>query len=253
MVSTAFSNDKITVAGTGDGQEVFEILARAFEKTNPSMKVEIPPSIDSGGGIRAAASGKCDLGRVARTIREKEKKYNLNYRLFAHAPVAMAANESLKEIEDLKSEDVFNILSGKFVNWSEAGGPDQKIYIVQREKGDAAHIVLEKTLKGFKNLNHLPGYVAYSALETIEAIKKHPGTIGYGALQDAKKAGLHIIKVDGFFPSNENIQNKKYKFAIPLGFVWKGELKGLAKKFFDFTFSNEGKEVLIRNGAVPAL
>lgn len=246
------AQDTIIVAGTGDGQKYFEVLALAFEKANPGTQIKIPPSIDSSGGVRATAKGLCDLGRVARPIREKEKQYNLNYKPILRSPVVFVASPNVEKVDNITSEQILDVLSGKVTNWRDLGGKDAKLFLVQREKGDSSRRALRKGLRGFKKIEHPAGLIIYNAKENIESIVNHNNTIGYVSLASAQNYDLKVFKIDGVYPSKENIQNGSYKIVMTLGFVWKGKLSGLAKNFFDFCFGIEGKKVIYENGAVPA-
>ena len=79
----SLAKQSLVIAGTGDSQKLFREIANAFEKTNSGTKIVVPDSIGSGCGIRSAAQGKCDLGRVARPLKGKEKNISLiiNYLL----------------------------------------------------------------------------------------------------------------------------------------------------------------------------
>ena len=246
------AQDTIILAGTGDGQQYFEILATAFEKANPGTQIKIPPSIDSSGGVRATAKGLCDLGRVARPIREKEKLYNLNYKPILHSPVVFAASRNVEKVDNITSEQILDVLSGKVTNWRDLGGKDAKLYLIQREKGDSSRRALRKGLPGFKKIEHPAGLVIYNSKEALESVTNHNNTIGYISLASVQTTNLKVFKIDGVYPSKENIQNGSYKIVMTLGFVWKGKLSGLAKNFFDFCFGIEGKKVIYESGAVPA-
>lgn len=248
--SICSAQKKIIVAGTGASQQLLRVLAEAFEKANPGTKIEVPDSIDSSGGIRAAAKGLCDLGRVARPIKEKEKKYNLNYRLFACSPLVFVVNKSVKGVSNLSTEQIIGIYSGKITGWSEVGGQKTKIYVTNREAGDSARRTLKKYLPGFKEIKEYAGFTTYCVSETVKTIIEHKNTIGYVSLPTVKGTDLRVLKINGVYPSVENIQNGTYKIATPYGLVWKGELTGLAKAFFDFLFSPKAQKIVIENGAV---
>lgn len=242
---------KLVIPGTGDSQELFVALARAFEREHPGVVVEIPPSIDSGGGIRATAGGECLIGRVARSPKPREERYRLTYRPIARTPVVIAVNPSVTGVRSLSSTQLVGIFSGEITNWKDLGGQDAKVYVVQRESGDSARKVMEDKLEGFKAIEHLEGYIAYSADEALKAISEHKDTIGYVARSGAEEYKLSVISVDNVSPTIENIKSDSYPFASTIGFVWKGKLSGLAKSFIDFCFSPKGAETLIRRGAVP--
>lgn len=247
------AQEKIVVAGSGDSQELLWILGSAFEEANPGTKVEVPDSIGSSGGIRETAEGRFDLGRVARPFKDREKMYNLNCKVFAYSPVVFIVNPSVKGVDNLTSEQIIGIFSGKIRFWSELGGQEQKIYIAQREEGDSSHDVLEKEVSGLREIEDFAGEVIYTTPELVSTIIRHENTIGYAPLNMVKRTGLIIMKIDGVYPSVGNVKNGSYKLVVPFGIVWKGELKGLAKDFVDFILSPEGQKIIAENGAVPIL
>src|SRR5437879_12994320 len=63
---------RLDIVGTGDGIDVLRVIAASFMQQEGSARVEIPPSIGSGGGIAAVGSGKAILGRVARRLTDAE-------------------------------------------------------------------------------------------------------------------------------------------------------------------------------------
>ena len=189
---------------------------------------------------------------MARPIKEKEKKYDLTYKFFARSPVVFVVNPSVAGVDNLTTEQIIDIYSGKIIYWSDLGGEKQKIYVANREKGDSSRSVLEKNLSGFKDITTFAGKVIFSTPETAQTIVKYRNTIGYVPLSTVKETKLIVMKVDGDYPSAENVRNKSYKLVVPLGLVWRGELSGLAKAFVDFLFSSEGQKIITENGALPA-
>ena len=252
LTSLSLAQEKIVLSGTGDSQDLFRVMALAFEKANPGVKVEIPDAIGTNGGIKATAEGRCDLGRTARALNDNEKQYNLNYRVFANSPVVFALNPGVKGVSNITSEQIVGIFSGKITSWSELGGENKKIYMVQREKGDSCRGILENNIPGWKEIKQFPGEEIFTTPEAVAIVARYAGTIGYLPLSMVKSTNLIMIKVDGVYPSLDNVINGSYKLLIPLGLVWKGELKGTAKNFVDFIFSPAGKEIIMENGGFPA-
>lgn len=251
MSSIVTAGDKITVCGTGDSQELLRVLARVFEASHSGTTIEVPDSIGSSGGIRATADGKCDLGRVARPLKEKERKYNLHYRLFAVSPVVIVASAGIDGVSNLSSVQVVKIFSGKITSWSTLGGPNTKIYVANREAGDSSRSVLEKNMPGFKKIVNFTGKTIYSTPETVEILSKYNNTIGYSSLAAIKGTTLRIMKIDGIYPSVHAVRSGRYKLATPLGLVWREGLKGLAKDFVEYLDSVEAKKIMLERGAVP--
>lgn len=243
---------KIVICGTGDSQQLLLMLAEDYEKEHPGTTIDVPDSIGSGGGIRAVAKGDCDLGRVARPIKEKEEKLDLNYTLFALSPVVIAANRSVDGIDSLSTGQIIDIFSGMTKTWDELGGSSGKIFVANREAGDSSRTVLEKTLPGFRDISTFAGKTVYTTPETIDTLSKYKNTIGYVPFAMVMNTDLKVIKIDGIAPSLENVMDGKYRPVTPFGLVWKGELDGPAKAFTDFIFGARGKEIIKQYGAVPA-
>jgi len=214
-------------------------------------KIEIPESIGSGGGVRAAAAGEIDLGRVARQLTESEEKLGLNYKPFAKCPVVFVVHPSVTNLDNLTSEEIVGIYSGKITDWSQLGSETGKIYAVGREPGDSCLIVLNKLLVGFKNITNPTAKIIYNTPEAVKTIMKHRRTIGYLPMSMAVGTDLRILKVNGVYPSAENVTNGTYQFVVPFALVYREDISGFAKRFVDFLDSDEGKRIIRAYGVVP--
>ena len=250
----ASAYETVTICGTGDSQKLLRNLARAFEESHPGSKINVPDSIGSSGGIKATAAGKCDLGRVARPLKEKEKVHNLNYLLFAYSPVVFLANSSVQQIRGITSKQVVDIFSGKISYWSQIDGPHKKIYVAHREKGDSSRSVISKNIPGFKEIKNKAGKTLYTTQENIETIATYKNTIGYSPLSEAiNKPGLIILELDGVYPSADTIQNKSYRLSTHYGLVWKDGISSQAQDFINFLSSPAAAKIIRTYGAIPAL
>ncbi len=248
----AHAVEQITVCGTGDNQSLMRNLAAAFEKANPGASVIVPDSIGSGGGIRATAKGKCELARVARGIKEKEKKFGLNYMKFAISAVVFVVHPSVEGVNNLTAEQISGIYSGRYDSWDQLGGPVHKIYPVGREDGDSSRAVLNKRLKGFKDVNAPVSKTAFTSPENVELLVKNEFTIGYGSMSMFKGREVKTISVDGVGPTVKNITDEAYDITVDYGIVFKGEPGGLTGKFMEYLYTADAAKVILENGSFPA-
>ncbi len=251
QVIRGFAGHKIVVSGTGDSQELLRKAAKALQDRLGGGEIEVPDSIGSGGGIRAVAAGKIDLARVARPLKESEKKLGLTYKCFAKAPIVFVVHPSVTGVENITSEEITGIYSGKISVWGRLGGKDQKIYAITREAGDSSRTVLNRHLPGFKDIAKPAAKVIYSTPEAVATLVRHTKTIGFLPMPMVVDTELKVLKVDGVYPSAENVRSGRYNLMISLGIAYKGELTGLAKRFVDFLYSKEGKRLIAEHGAVP--
>lgn len=249
-----FGNQILTICGTGDSQELLRSLGKAYELENPEIKVNIPESIGSDGGIKNAAEGKCNLGRVARAIKKREKKYNLNYMLFSYSAVAFVTNKNIDKLDNLNEIDVKEIFSGEKKLWKffDEGNP-RKIYIVRREPSDSAHNVLKSNIPLYKSIKRYAGKVIFSTPDAVKVLKEYENTIGYLPYSEVLKTNLNILKYNNIELNEKNILNKSYSLVLPYAFVYKGELDELSKNFITFIKTEKARSIIKNNGAIPAL
>ena len=71
------ASEEIVVGGSGGDLETFRILAKAFKKHHSDSHIKVLSSIGSGGAVRGVASGRVDIGLMARPINDKEKSMDL--------------------------------------------------------------------------------------------------------------------------------------------------------------------------------
>ncbi|WP_169513259.1 PstS family phosphate ABC transporter substrate-binding protein [Geopsychrobacter electrodiphilus] len=255
LAMPAAAQNQITIDGTGDSQELLRTLAQAFEVVNPGMQVVVPDSIGSSGGVKSLIKGNCDLARVARPLKDKEraKAADLKYRVFARSPVIFAANLPSRCLNNLTSAQLVGVLSGSLTDWSELGAcPAHKIFIALREEGDSSRSVIEKVVPAVASIAQPVGQTIYSTPETIQTIADHAFTLGYSALAATLNHPLQIFSFNGIAPTEENVQKGSYPLVAPFGLVWRGKLSGLAKTFVEFIFSPAGEKIIRDAGVVPA-
>jgi phosphate transport system substrate-binding protein len=249
----AAAGGRVVISGSGDSQDLLRAMAFAFEKANPGATIIIAKSIGSDGGIRAVERGTADLGRIARLVTEKDRKFSLNHVVFAFSPVVFICNANVQQVDNLTYAQIVGIYSGRITSWSQLGGKRRPIYVANREEGDSSRAAIEETVPGFNEITSFEGEVIKSTPETIDIVEKYKDTIGYGPLSMVKGRRLKVLKVEGIYPSLRNVQSGKYSLFIPFSLVWKGRLRGLSKAFVDFIFSPEGQKITADSGAAPVV
>lgn len=254
FVNSVLAQSHMVIAGTGDSQQLLRQLAKGFEKVNPGKQISVPDSIGSSGGVKALIHGQCDMARVARPLKKKEKALaaDLVYREFGLSPVVFVANLQNRCVDNLTSEQVVGIFSGTLNNWADLGNcQPHKIYVAARELGDSSRDVIEKNVFGFKDISTLAGQVIYSTPETLQTLEEYPFTFGF-LPQASVGSKLTTFSFDGIAPSESNVKNNSYPLVGHLGLVWRGELTDLGHKFLTYIISPAGKNIIRAMGVVPA-
>ncbi|MBV9516626.1 MAG: substrate-binding domain-containing protein, partial [Hyphomicrobiales bacterium] len=135
------------IVGTGDGIDVLRTVGASFMEQESSVRIEVSPSIGSGGGIAAVGSGKAVLGRVARELTPTETASGIVYKPIARLPSAFFVNPGVG-ISSLTHEQLLDVYAGRATNWRELGGADQRIRVVRREDADSTLTVLRTSMPG---------------------------------------------------------------------------------------------------------
>lgn len=251
--SAAASEAQLVLPGTGDSQTLLEVLARAFEEQNPEVRIEVPTSVGTIGGIRRVLAGEVPFSRTARPLSEQERQHGLQQKVFAYSPIVFVANLESACLENLTARQVVGIYSGRVTSWAQLGDcPQKKIYVANREDGDSSRRVLVEKVPGFAAIDPFAGEVLYSNPENQRILEQYPQTIGYMPLANAIKSSLRFFRYEGTPASMTAVQKGQYPLTVPLGIAWKGELQGPARAFVDFLFSSKGRALITENGAVPA-
>lgn len=246
--------ETLVIPGTGDSQFILRKLAAAYMRAHPQDgEIEIPDSIGSSGGIKAVVKGQAVMARVARPLKEKEQTAGLHYREFSSSPIAFVANLPLPCLAGVTGSQLVALFGGQITTWSKLGTcPDHKVYVANREAGDSSRSVIEKNMPGFAAISQPVGETLFSTPETVEVLVRYPYAIGYLPMTTVKNTPLTVLAVDGQPLTEETLSQGKYPYLVPFGLVWRGELTGLADKFYHYLWSDEAAALMTSEGLRPS-
>jgi len=232
LVSTACA-EEIVIPGTGDGVAILKAIGAAFTKANPQVKVVVPDSIGSSGGIKAVIADEAVVARVARELKDNEAGMGLVQKPFARIPAVFFVHPSVN-LSMLSSDQVAAIYAGQVVNWKEVGGPDAPIAVVAREEKDSTLGVLRKSLPQFSDLKITEkAQTETKTPQMISRVERTPYAIGFGPYDVVSKAAVQVIGLDGFAVSMPN-----YPAMTTMRLVYKQEkLSGAYSRFVEFATS----------------
>jgi len=246
-LGTTHAGETVVVAGTGASQIMLRALAAAYSQAHPGTRVEVPDSVGTGGGIKAAAEGTADLGRVARPLKDKEKATGLEYAAFARVPVVFATHPSAG-VKDLTTAQVLDLFAGKAMDWREVGGKAGRVRVVTRYKGESTLEALEKQLPGWVEITVTEkSKVSSTDPDNAENIAAYEGAVGFTTLDLAAQHGLTVISIDGVAP-----EAPAYPVFIDFGIVYQPEkLAGPTQDFFEYLYSPAAAGLIRQYGGTP--
>ena len=244
----------LVFAGSGTNLPVVRLLAEAFSKHHPQIAIEVPASIGSSGGIRAAADGAIALGLISRPLKEKEKGLGLTVSNYARTPVLIAVHPGVAE-ENITYAELLEIYRGKKNRWRDG----REIVVLTRESGDSSIEVLIEGVPGFRHAYEESQQAKrwstlLKDLVMNETLARTPSAIGLSDLGAVtiERHAIKPLKVNGVAPTLENLRRGEYPLYKTMAFAYRQEsLSAEARRFIDFVRSKEGAHILLANGYLP--
>jgi phosphate transport system substrate-binding protein len=244
----------LVFAGSGSNLPITRLLADAFRRVRPDIKIEVPASIGSTGGVRAAADGAITVGLLSRPLREQERGLGLTVVPFARTAVVIGAHPSVAD-DGISFEDLVQIYRGTKSRWRDG----REIIVLTREPGDSSIEVLERVVPGFKQAyaesqSTKRWITLLTDQEMNRLMARTPYAIGLsdmGAIT-VERLAIKVLKIGGVLPTPETVLSGRYPLVKSLSFAFlKERLPAGAKAFLDFVRSKDGGKILRANGYAP--
>lgn len=244
----------LEIPGTGASEILLKKLAVAFNEVHSGDVIKVPPSVGSRGGIRLVGEGSNIVGRVARVIKDEEKKYGLTYWVFAKDPVVFAVSRKVG-VDNLTKQQLLDLYSGTVKNWQDVGGQNARVRLLIREPDDSSFLIIKEHIPAFKDVRFpVNAKSVYHDYEMVEMLQKYSTVIGWltGSSLNTISQKVTSVAVDGIDPTAENILNGRYPLVSDYALVFKDDrLNPLARRFLHFLSSEEAARILENEGVIP--
>lgn len=245
--SGSSDSSKITISGSTSVGPTMEILAEDYQKANKGTTIEVQ-QVGSSAGITNTIDGTSQIGMSSRDLKDEEKSELKEYQI-AIDGIAVITN-SANKVKDLTLQQVKDIYTGKITNWKEVGGEDAQIVVVSREEGSGTRDGFQEIV-GFesdaltKDAQICDG--SGNVKSTVEGNKNSIGYISFGYLDKT----LNDLKINGVKANDDNVVANKYPISRPFLVVNKKDsLTDEAKGFIDFIMSDEGQNIVSKEGFI---
>lgn len=245
--------DKLNVSGSTTILPIAEEAADAFQKAHTGTSVLVS-GLGSSAGIEAVSAGTAQIGTSSRDLKPEESKLGLVDFPIAYDGIAVIVNPA-NGVDGLTSAQLRDIFSGKITNWSQVGGADRAIELVNRDEASGTREAFQKLV--MKDAKFDPAATVLPGTGQVrDVVARAPGAIGYISLGFVKarfsNAQVKAIAVDGVSPSEKTVADKTYPVGRVLHFFTKGKPTGLTKQFVDFVLSDAvQKGVVVDAGFIP--
>ena len=252
VLPVAQAAEQLTWAGCGISKKAFMTeLAKAYTK-----KTGIKIKISGGGatkGIRKAADGSIDIGGACRVSLERHPEERDAFQIPVAWDALVAFVNKSNPVNSVTFSQLKKIYLGKITNWKELGGNNAPIELyVRRGKMSGVGRTLRELVFANYNQEFKATYVVKSSGPVEKGVEKNKNGFGISGISSAKKRKVKLLQLDGHAPTYENIKNGSYALYRPLYLVIKrGNKTPLVRDFIKFAVSNEGQNIIRKQGTVP--
>ena len=241
-------NGKLTLNGSTSMTRLCNSLAEEFSTLYPDIHVE-KSDTGSGAAVGAVLSGNSLIGDLSRELNDEEKSNPINTITIAYDGIAIIVNKD-NPINNLSYSELQDIFTKKITNWSQLSQKSQRITLVGREEASG-------TRDGFESALNIVSKTKYDVQyqengDIISKVTSDPSAIGYCSLFSVS-GNVKAISIDNISPSDKTILSKEYKITRPFIEVYsKNKENELINLWFEFIKSDMGKDIIIKQGLVPA-
>jgi phosphate transport system substrate-binding protein len=230
----------ITIAGNGPELRMVERLTRAFEKQHLGAVAEIrwDPSFQP---THMVKSGEADLAVTGQTAPD------LIATPIAWDGIAVVVDFA-NPLREITSPQLAAIFSGVVTQWSDVGGLDARIELIDRPSNELIRGTFETILE---IVGKIPpsAHVSRSDQRAISSVAGNGSAVTYVSLGVALDAvaygvGVALLNVDQVEPAKQTVSDGRYRLRRPILLLRKSETNSTAASFVDFARSKEAQEII---------
>jgi phosphate transport system substrate-binding protein len=233
----------LVIAGNGPEQTTLEALARAFEKANPRAYVDVewddnskPLELVKTGHAHIAVTGVEDPGLTARQIG------------WDGLGILVHLSNFTKEVSKQQVADIF---SGKVKDWSELGGPETKILVIDRPRNQNVREAFESQLGIAGKIPSTAKMIGRDeqVVKTVVGTLPPLSAVAYLSLSTglsvvSNGVAVRLLPVDKVEPEVPTVKDGRYSLRRPLLLVSKKEPNPLVEAFAQFALSAPGQSII---------
>ncbi len=249
--TSSSSSKQITVAGSTTCLPIAESAAEGYQdETGVSVLVS---GLGSSAGIEAVANGTADIASSSRQVNADEQKLGLTEIVIAHDGIAVIVNTD-NPVQNLSTDQLRDIYAGKITNWSQVGGDDLTIQLVNRDEASGTREAFKSIVMGGVSFDRRAAVLSGTG-QVRDVVSRSAGAIGYISLGFVEskfaETAVRAISVNHIEPSEKTIASGGYPISRDLYFYVKGTPTPEAQAYIDYVTSEKMDSIVRDAGFIP--
>ena len=245
----------VNCSGATSFQKLVEAAAANFMDANPDVTIAITGG-GSGQGLSDVKDGKAQVGRSDVFAEEKLDAADAK-KLEDHtvAVVGMGPIVNSKvDVDDLTTEQLKGIFTGKITDWKEVGGTAGKIQVIERKAGSGTRATFEAAVLGGEKApdDFAPVAEEDSSGTVVDKIQQTEGAISYLAFSYYDDTKFKALKVDGVDPTKANVESGKFNIWAYEHMYTATDADAATKAFVEYMLGDDVQGSLVeKEGFIP--
>lgn len=250
--SSGSATDSITVAGSTTCLPIAEQAAEHFkEETGIGVLVS---GLGSSAGIEAVFTGTADIATSSRGLNAEEQQLGLTTIPIAHDGIAVIVNTE-NPVRNLTVEQLRTMYAGEITNWSEVGGEDLPIQLVNRDEASGTREAFKSIVMDGVPFDRRAAVLSGTG-QVRDVVSRSRGAIGYISMgfveSEHAQTSVRALSINDVAPSEGSIASGMYPISRDLYFFTKGEPTGASADYVDYVLSDDMDEQIREAGFIPA-
>ena len=237
-------NGKLVLTGSSTMAPLVNEIAKQFESRHPGVRIDVQTG-GSSRGIADVRRSTADIGMASRTLKPEET--DLAAHTIAMDGVCMILNRR-NPVKTLTDDQILYIYTSRITNWSQLGGSDAPITVVNKADGRAT---LEIFLHHFKlkSVDVKAGVIIGDNQQGIRTVAGDPHAIGYVSIgaadyEASRGVPIRLLPMNDVEPIVANVRNGSFPMSRPLNLVTQGNISPLAAAFIAFARSQQANDLV---------
>ena len=243
LVALAEVAGNLTLAGSGPELPTIEPRARAFEKANPRAYLDVVWD----GNSKPVEMVKAGQAHIAVTGIEAP---DLSATPIAWDGIGVLVHLS-NFIKEVTTQQVADIFSGKITLWSELGGLETRILVIDRPRNQNIRDAFESQLGIAGKITDAAKVIGSDeqVVKTVVGTLPPLSAIAYLSLNQGLSVvsdgvPVRLLSIDKVEPEGPTVKDGRYPLRRPVLLLSKKEPHPLAEAFIQFVLSQAGQQLI---------
>ena len=231
---------QIKIDGSTSMVGINQALKNNFEQKFPGTSIQTDAK-GTDKGILGILTGAIDVAAISRPLTAQEQAQGLAAIPIAKDAIAIVVGQENPFRKGLTQEQIKDIFQGKITNWSQVGGKDVPIKVINRPAISGTYQTFQALVLGGENFGNTPNFTNLERDATtplLQALGKNG--IGYATYgQIINQQTVRAIAVEGLTPEASN-----YPYVRTLYYAYKNPLTPSVKDFLGYATSPTGQDAV---------